>query len=138
MENQEIDYKDLYLRKSAEFENYKKRKAKEEKEIYDNTKRNFLLKILSLFDNIESLYNNNQSSEEISSIYNLFRDFLKRENVEEMDILGLKFDHEFSEALAVLDDIEGRFDEEIVKVFLKGYTHKEKILRHAKVGIYKK
>ena len=134
---QNVDFKDLFLRKSAEFENYKKRKNKEELEFHEYIEKIFLLDFLEIFDNLEALYLNNPNSVEIEIIFKKASEFLKNKNVEEISVLNKKFNYDYCNALTIINDPPGEFDEQITKVFKKGYLYNGKLLRHATTGIYK-
>jgi molecular chaperone GrpE len=135
------EMQDKYLRLSAEFDNYRKRTLKEKMEISKYASEDILLKILPFMDDFDrAIKHLNESSDYegmksgIELIYNKFDDFLKQNDVKEIEALNSDFDVDIHEAVAkspVKDDMKGK----VVDVVLKGYYLNDKVLRYSKVVV---
>ena len=120
---------DKYLRLYAEFENYKKRVAKEKSELITNTKNNMLSSILDIDNELSIAYNNlsGESKEGVLLIINKMESILKSNNIEvvQTDI----YDSEIHEVIGV----NSKENEEILAVVSKGYSIDGKIVRYPKI-----
>jgi molecular chaperone GrpE len=136
------ELEDRILRLQAEFENYKKRAAKENAMMRENAGADVLLKLLPVVDDFDMAMahmdeHKGSSAKEfvrgMELIYAKLMDTLKREGVEEMKALGERFDPYRHDALRQGEGDEGK----VVEVVQKGYMLKGKVLRHAKVVVGK-
>jgi molecular chaperone GrpE len=134
------EYLSGWQRERADFINYKKNEEKrlEEKALF--LKKNILLEILSILDNIERAEGNLPEEiknhpwvEGILKIKDQIKDLLKKEDVEEIKI-GEDFNPEFCEAVEMVDGEEGK----IMGILQKGYLFKNSVLRPARVKVGKK
>lgn len=125
------------MRLAAEFENYKKRAARESEQMKEASSADSMLKLLPIVDEFEIAMSHMDNAGEkefkhgVELIYSKLLDMLKREGVERMDCMGASFDPYKHEALRQGTGEEGKVVEEIVR----GYTLRGKILRHAKVVV---
>ncbi len=130
---------DRLLRNQAEFENYKKRTAKDNENMREYANVDFLLKLLPIIDDFEVAIghvehsNSKEFKHGMELLYAKLLDLLKKEGVEEMKTKNEKFDPYKHEAIRQSDGEEGK----IVEVIQKGYYYKGKVLRHAKVVVGK-
>lgn len=130
---------DRLLRLQAEFENYKKRAAKENEMLRENASADVILKLLPIVDEFElAMVHMDRSphrefKQGMELIYGKLLDFLKREGVEPMKSAGESFDPYKHDALRTTEGNEGK----IVEVIQKGYSYRGKVLRHAKVVVGK-
>ena len=139
-------YLDKYQRTMAEFDNFRKRTAKEKVEMYDIGVKETVEKILPMVDNFEralSQINKDISEKEakdhpilkgINMIYTQFTDTLKDIGVEEIDATGKTFDPNLHNAVMHVED-ENHGENEVIEVFQKGYIYGEKVIRHAMVKV---
>lgn len=131
------ELRERLLRLQAEFENYKKRAAKENELIRENAGAETLLKILPIVDEFEIAMGHMDKATHkefrhgMELIYAKLRDFMKKEGVEEMKALGESFDPYRHDALRQGTGDEGK----IIEVVVKGYMFRGKVLRHAKVVV---
>ena len=135
------EMQDKYLRLSAEFDNYRKRTLKEKMEISKYASEDVLLKILPFMDDFDrAIKHLNESAgyegmkNGIELIYSKFNDFLKQNDVKEIEALNSNFNVDIHEAVAkspVVEDMKGK----IVDVVLKGYYLQDKVLRFSKVVV---
>jgi molecular chaperone GrpE len=130
------------VRLQADFENYKKRTAKENEALRENANADILLKLLPVVDDFDMAMAHLDEHKGASSaefvrgmelIYAKLKDTLKRDGVEEMRALGEKFDPYRHDAVRQGEGDEGK----ITEVVQKGYTLRGKVLRHAKVVVGK-
>jgi molecular chaperone GrpE len=127
---------DKYLRLMAEYDNFRKRSAKERLELTDTAKGNVINGFLPVFDNFErALGTETQDAvykQGVEMIFNQFSDALKRLNVEVMELAGKEFDPNVATAVSTVDDPD--LGENIVaQVLQNGYTIGGKVIRHAMV-----
>jgi molecular chaperone GrpE len=138
---------DKYIRLAAEFDNYKKRTAKQFSELIENANQSLILEILSVVDDFERALesslpkNDDQNSENNVVLYNgmkLIYDkligTLRNKGVEVMDDLDKQFDPNIHDAVmqAPSEDKEAGT---ITAVVSPGYKMNNKVIRHAKVVV---
>jgi molecular chaperone GrpE len=127
-------------RLQAEFENYKKRVARENEMLHERVGADAILKLLSIVDDfdIAMVHMDTASHKDfkhgIELIYVKLLDMLKKEGVEQMKTIGESFDPYKHDAIRQAEGEDGK----VVEVVQKGYMLKGKVLRHAKVVVGKK
>jgi molecular chaperone GrpE len=135
------NYKDLFLRKAAEFDNYKKRTDKEIISYIKYSSESILKKLIPVFDDlsrsIDSINKGETNdfdilSKGVTMIYEKFQKILSEEGVKEIDCLGKEFDVNLCDALLQVPKT-GVKPNTVVEVVEKGYKYKDKVLKHAKV-----
>ncbi|NBB88373.1 MAG: nucleotide exchange factor GrpE [Bacteroidetes bacterium] len=133
-----------FMRLAAEFDNFKKRTARERVDLLQNAARDTiadLLPILDDFDRAKKLSEDESSDESFSEgvelVYQKLHSTLKKNGLKTMDSDGKVFDAELHEALtevpAPSEDLKGK----VVDTIEKGYLLNDKIIRHAKVVVGK-
>ncbi len=136
--------KDKYLRKVAEFENFKRRNAKERIELIQTAGRDVITDMLDVLDDcdraqkqLETSNNNTSIKEGILLVFNKLRNTLQARGVKPMETLNQEFNPDLHEAVTEIpassEDLKGK----IVDELMKGYFMNNKIIRHAKVVIGK-
>lgn len=130
--------KDKHLRLFAEFENFKKRTAKERMDLYKNAGESVLTALLPVLDDFERSIkaSKNQEDEGVALIYNKLKSILETKGLKAMeDAVGQKLNTDYHEAItnipAPSDDMKGK----IIDVIEKGYFLNEKVIRYAKVVV---
>ena len=127
---------DQYLRLAAEYDNYRKRTAKEKEGFYANAKIDTIKPFLAVLDNLErggSQFEEGDAHRQgLELICKQFEEVLTKLNVAEIPALGEKFDPEKHNAVMHPED-ETAAENTVVEVFQKGYTLGDKILRFAMV-----
>jgi molecular chaperone GrpE len=142
---QNIDYKDKYLRMLAEVENTKKRIQKEKYETINFAIENTLCEFIPALDNLENaLKFSSSSSEEVKNwasgfqmIFTQFRDIMHSHGIVAFHSEGNLFDPHFHEAMEIVETTlhpEGT----ILTEFAKGYKSRSRTIRPAKVKVAKK
>ncbi|MCM0648834.1 nucleotide exchange factor GrpE [Clostridium swellfunianum] len=135
-ENEADAYKDKLLRLNAEYDNYRKRTAKEKEGIYTDACEDVLKHMLPVLDNLERAAVVNGSAEDIKKGIEMtirqFKDSLEKLLVEEIPTEG--FDPNLHNAVMHVED--PNFGEKaVVEVFQKGYKRGDKVLRHSMVKV---
>lgn len=128
---------DKYLRLLAEFDNYKKRTAKENEARYANAYADAVEALLPVFDNIERAVDyasDEQSRSGLQIIVNNFKDTLAKMGVEQFGARGDEFNADLHSAVMHVEDKE-LGENTIAEVFLKGYKKGDKIIRYATVKV---
>jgi len=129
---------DKHLRLFAEFENFKKRTAKERMDLYKTAGESILTALLPVLDDFERSIKANQKQEDegVVLIYNKLRSILETKGLKAMeDPIGQELNTDYHEAItnipAPSDDMKGK----IIDVVEKGYFLNEKVIRYAKVVV---
>lgn len=142
-ENQEL--KDKYVRLYSEFDNFRRRTAKERLELVNTASQDLIQEILPVLDDFERSFKaeNNANEEEQKDagsklIYNKLLRMLTARGLKPMDdLVGKDFDAEYNEAITQIPAPSEELKGKIVDVVEKGYTLAGKVVRFAKVVIGK-
>ena len=129
---------DRLKRLMAEFDNFKKRSAKEREGLYNSILSDIISKMLPVVDNLEQAVNSNSTDEGykqgVSLVLKQFTDVLISLGVQEIEGAGSTFNPEFHEAVSLVQD-ENLGEKEVKEVFRKGYKIGDKVIRHAMVVV---
>ncbi len=124
------------LRIAAEYDNYRKRTAKEKEETYQNATMNVLGEFLEVADNFERAKNAESEIEDykkgIEMIFSQFLDKMKKLGAEPFGEAGETFDPKLHMAVSHIED-ESKGEGEITEVYQRGYKLGDKVIRHAVV-----
>lgn len=136
--NNEVEtLKDRIARISAEYDNFRKRTAKEKEAIYTDACEDVLKNMLPVLDNLERAVDAGGNFEDLKKGIEMtvrqFKDGLTKLNVEEIPGEGT-FDPNLHNAVMHVDD-DQYGQNQIVEVFQKGYKREEKVLRHSMVKV---
>lgn len=130
---------DRNLRLMAEFDNYRRRTAKEQLELIETANGKLLEKLSEVQDNFERAFASENKAQDLEAfekgmqmIYNQFAKILTDAGLEQIDPTGAEFDPNCHEAL-MQQPSETVPEGHVVTVFQKGYKLKNKILKTAKV-----
>lgn len=137
MTAQAEDMKDKYLRTLAEYDNYRKRTAKEREGIYADAYADCIKNLLPLLDNLErasQFTEGDQVAQGVKMILGTLPDILGKMNVSAFGAPGETFDPDIHNAVMHVDD-EQYGEGEIVEVFQQGYKYGDKIIRYAMVRV---
>ena len=129
---------DRYKRLMAEFDNYKKRSAKEREGLYNSLIADIITSLLPTLDNLEKAANAKTEDESykqgVELVLKQFTDTLSSLGVKEIETVGTTFNPELHEAVSsVQDDKIG--EKEIKEEFRKGYKIGDKVIRHSMVVV---
>ena len=135
------EWKDKYMRLSAEFDNYRKRTLKEKMDLIESGGEDVIKSMLSVMDDFGRAVAAMQNATDVASvregvelIAQKMNDALRAKGVSEIEAVGLPLDTDLHEAVAKFpagDDKKGL----IIDVVQKGYKLKEKVIRYAKVVV---
>ena len=139
LKQQLADANDRNLRLMAEFDNYRRRTAKEQLELIETANGKLLEKLSEVQDNFERAFASENKAKDLEAfekgmqmIYNQFAKILTDAGLEQLDPTGAEFDPNCHEAL-MQQPSETVPEGHVVTVFQKGYKLKNKILKTAKV-----
>ncbi|MEM6360414.1 MAG: nucleotide exchange factor GrpE [Bacteroidota bacterium] len=136
--------KDKYLRLYSEFENFRRRTAKEKLEMVQTANEGLISDLLSVIDDFERAeksFKDNDSDikalkEGLDLISGKFKKILEQKGLKTMEHKqGSDFDPEFHEAITQIPAPKKKLKGKIVDVIEKGYLLKDKVVRYAKVVI---
>ena len=138
------ELKDKYLRQAAEFENFRKRTARERIETIQTAGKEVITSLLEVLDDCDRAEKQLQTSEDVTAIregvqlvFNKLRNTLQSKGVKPMQSIGTEFNPDQHEAIteipAPADNLKGKVVDEIEK----GYYLNDKIIRFAKVVVGK-
>ncbi len=129
---------DKYLRLAAEYDNYRKRTAKEKESTYDNAKADTIKPFLDVYDNLlrglEQFDPADPHRQGMELICKQLVDVLSKLGVEEIPAENQPFDPERHNAVMHVDD-ENVGENMVVEVFQKGFIMGEKVLRFSMVKV---
>ncbi|MGB2988959.1 MAG: nucleotide exchange factor GrpE, partial [Candidatus Zixiibacteriota bacterium] len=142
-EEQAKELEDRLLRLAAEYDNYRKRTAREFEAICQSANENLISKLLDTMDNFERALDSAKTSNDYDSfrkgvelIYTHLKELLEKEGLKEIDAVCKPFDPNFHEAVTQCESEE--HEEGIVAdEMCKGYMLNEKLLRPSKVVVSK-
>lgn len=133
---------DKYLRLYSEFDNFKRRTAKERIELYKSAGEDIIISLLPVIDDMERAIVSNDETEDIEIIrqgfhlvYNKLKNALEQKGLKNMDSMKKKFDTDMHEAMTKIKAPSRRLKGKVVDVIEKGYTFNEKVIRYAKVVV---
>jgi molecular chaperone GrpE len=158
-EKQRDEYYDLLLRKTAEFENFRKRTERERQSVSEAAAADLIAELLPLIDDFERAQLAPRSAKEegglgphsakregededssyrrgIELIYRRLLDVLQKRGVRPIDALGADFDPYFHQAVSY-EPAEGRREGEVIEEFRKGYMLGDRLLRPTMVKVAK-
>ena len=137
------EWKNSFLRKQADFQNFTKRKEKEVEELKKFASEKIITQFLGSLDNFERAIESSVESKDFDSllqgvemIVRNLKDIMSGEDVEEIPTEGA-FNPEYHHAVGV-ETSDDKKEDEIVKVLQKGYMMKGKVIRPAMVIVCKK
>lgn len=132
--------KNKFLRLFAEFENYKKRTAKERIELFKTASQEVMVALLPILDDFERALSELDKADDkltgIQLIYNKFFDTLKQQGLTKMEIAPKAvFDAELHEAITQLPASDDHPKGSIIDVVASGYKLGDLIIRYPKVVV---
>ena len=132
--------KDKYVRLFAEFENYKRRTAKERIDLFKTAGKEVLSSLIPVVEDFKRALNqedpNQEDSQGIQLIYNKLQETLKNQGLEELEVkVGDSFDSEIHEAISQIpaqnDDQKGK----IIDIIEGGYKLGDQVIKFPKVVV---
>jgi molecular chaperone GrpE len=143
LQKQRDDYYDRLLRKTAEFDNYRKRIERERQQFADAAAADLLKELLPLVDDMERAIKANGGVEAadairkgVELIHRQLVETLRKRGVTPIEALGEDFDPHFHMAVSY-EPAEGRRDGEVIEEFSRGYMLGDRLLRPSMVKVAK-
>jgi len=138
---QRDDYYDRLLRKTAEFENYRRRTDRERQQLAESAAADLIKDLLPLVDDLERALKADTGGDApggirrgVELIHKQLLDTLRKRGVRPIEALGQDFDPHFHNAVAY-EPAEGRRDGEVIEEFTRGYLLGDRLLRPAMVKV---
>ena len=145
-EKKELEWKNEYLRKMADFENYRKRMIKEKKDAIDYANETLLVDLISVLDDFDRAIEavekySNDSTKAFMEGFSMIRKQLystlqNKYSLKYYPSIGEKFDPNIHDAKASRED-EGAKEETVEKELIKGYKLHDRVIRVAQVETVK-
>jgi molecular chaperone GrpE len=143
LQRQRDEYYDLLLRKTAEFENYRRRTDRERQSLSDSIAVDVMQDLLPLVDDLERALKTEPGAagadayrRGVELIQKQLDDILRRRGVRPIQALGADFDPNYHQAVAH-DPAEGRRDGEVIEEYRRGYMLGDRLLRPSMVKVAK-
>jgi molecular chaperone GrpE len=143
LETEIQEQKDKYLRLFAEFDNFKRRTAKERMEMFQTAGKEMAISLLEVADDMDRAEKQIAVSEDITQVkegvqlvFNKLRSTLQQKGITAMESIGTDFDVEKHEAVTEIPAGEGKTGK-VVDELQKGYYMNDKLIRFAKVVVGK-
>lgn len=142
LEDQLEQERDKYLRLAAEYDNYRKRVARERAELADRSQATLVGRLLDALDDLERLVADGASAtaEQVRHAAELVDKKLRKElqaaGLERIDPVGAPFDPSFHEAVSTLPPPSPDLDHQVSATFQAGYRFKGALVRPARVQVY--
>ena len=143
LEDQLAVEKDKYTRLFAEFDNFRRRTAKEKLELIKSANEKLCISLLPIADDFERAINSYKEDVNVDTIkegtdliFNKFSKSLEKANVKPIEVAqGDALDTELHEAITQIPAPSPELSGKIIDVVEKGYTIEEKVIRYAKVVV---
>jgi molecular chaperone GrpE len=143
LKQQRDDYYDRLLRKTAEFDNYRKRTDRERLQLSEAAAADLLTDLLPLVDDLERALKADPAGDRgegirkgVELIHKQLMEILRKRGVKPIEALGADFDPHFHQAGAY-EPAEGRREGEVIEEFSRGYMLGDRLLRAAMVKVAK-
>lgn len=144
LQNELAELNDKYIRKVAEFDNYRKNMLRQQAELIKNGGERLVEDMLPIIDDFERARSAVQSAQNIEAlqegvqlIYDKFISFLNKNGVKQIETDGADFNTDFHEAVTLFPVEDEEKKNKIIDCVSKGYTMNDKVIRFAKVVVGK-
>ena len=141
LQRQRDDYYDRLLRKTAEFDNYRKRTDRERVQLSEAAAADLIEELLPLLDDMERALKADAGQDGVEAIrrgveliHQQLLETLRKRGVKPLEVLGADFDPHYHMAVAH-EPADGRREGEIVEEFRRGYMLGDRLLRPAMVKV---
>ena len=138
LKNQVAQQEDKFLRLAAEYDNYRRRTAKEKDSLYQDAKADTIREFLAVYDNLERALKQETADEAykkgVEMTMNQLKSVLEKLGITEIDALGKPFDPALHNAVMHVED-ENFGENTVAEVFQAGFMLGEKVIRFAMVKV---
>jgi molecular chaperone GrpE len=138
------ELKDKYIRQAAEFDNFRKRNAKERLEMMQTAGKDVLTAFLDVLDDCDRAQKQLESSDDIKAIregvmlvFHKLRHTIQQQGVKQMETVNEEFNPDLHEAIAEIPAPSPELEGKVIDEVKKGYYLNDKIIRFAKVVVGK-
>lgn len=138
------EQKDKYLRLFAEFDNYKRRTAKERIELIQTAGKDVIISLLDVLDDCDRAEKQLQTTEDLAAVkegiqlvFNKLKTTLQHKGLKAMESISQDFDVEKHEAITEIPAPSEEMQGKVMDELMKGYYLNDKIIRFAKVVVGK-
>lgn len=136
------EMKDKYLRMVAEFDNFRRRNAKERVELVQTAGKDIIESLLVVMDDVNRAAKQLDSTtdiaimkEGVSLVFNKFRNILQQKGLRAMDAVNEEFNPDLHEAITEIPAPNEKMKGKVIDVVEDGYYLNDKLIRHAKVVV---
>ena len=131
------EYKDKYLRKLADMDNYRKMMEREKEMEMERCRAEIIKEFIEPYESLQKALSSlpDEGKEGIALILKQMEKIFENLGLREIEAKGKKFDPMLHEAIGIVD---GEEDDVVVEEYQRGYMLGDKVLRHAKVLVSKK
>jgi molecular chaperone GrpE len=138
------EYKDKYMRLVAEFDNFRKRNAKERVELIQTASKDVVQSLLEVLDDCGRAQKQMETSEDLPMIkqgvmlvFNKLQATLKNKGLKQMETMNVDFDADLHEAITEIPAPNEAMVGKVIDVIEPGYYLNDKLIRYAKVVVGK-
>ena len=138
------EMKDKFIRKVAEFENFKKRSSKERMDLIQTAGKEVIVDLLEVLDDCERAEKqmsvsgeDNQTKEGLMLVFNKLKSILAAKGLRAMETINQDFDPDIHEAITEIPAPAEKLKGKVIDEIQKGYYLNDKIIRYAKVVVGK-
>jgi len=143
LQKERDDYYDRLLRKTAEFDNYRRRTDRERQQLAESAAADLIKDLLPLVDDLERAIKAEATAATgspilrgVEMIHNQLLEMLRKRGVTPVEALGADFDPHYHMAVSH-EHAEGRRENEVIEEFTRGYMLGDRLLRPAMVKVAK-
>ena len=144
VEDELKEQRDKYLRLAAEYDNYRRRTAREKNELIETGGKDLIVSLLAVLDDMERAESGMSKSEDVEGlrtgldlVFSKLRTVLEQKGLKKMNLLNKDFDPELAEAITEIPAGSPEMEGKVMDVILQGYTLNDRIIRYAKVVVGK-
>jgi molecular chaperone GrpE len=144
LQKEVAEWKDKYVRQVAEFDNFRKRNAKERLELIQTAGKDVIKDLLDVLDDCDRAQKQLETSQDIqvikegvSLVFNKLRNILAAKGLKPMETKNVEFDPDLHEAITEIPAPAEGLKNKVIDEVTKGYYLNDKIIRHAKVVVGK-
>jgi len=138
-------YKDKYIRTIAEFDNFKRRNAKERIELMQTAGKDIITELLDVLDDCERAQQTLEKAgqteaaewEGVKLVFNKLKSKLQNRGLKTMEVVNQVFDADLHEAVTEIPAPQEEMKGKIIDEVVKGYLLNDKVIRHPKVVVGK-
>ena len=141
LQRQRDDFYDRLLRKTAEFDNYRKRTERDRQSVTEAAAANIIQELLPLVDDLERALKVEATSEGaeayrrgVELIHKQLSEILRKRGVRAIEAVGADFDPHYHQAVSY-EPAEGRREGEVIEEFRRGYMLGDRLLRPSMVKV---